>query len=359
MDTYQEGDKICLFGFSRGAYTARALAAMLYRVGLLPPKNVEQVPFAYQIFQDSQQEIKIYKKDKNDPRGYLSKNFRNTFSRQVKVEFVGIWDTVASVGFIPRSLPNTSTNLSVNHVRHALALDERRAKFKASYWNPPKASRNAVQNPKDDKKFEENLETGKQTVEEVWFAGGHGDVGGGWESFREPVQLARIPFRWMIREARKCVPDILWHEETLQSYGILKPDLADCGALEKYVKQETKDAAAKFHSAFTDAKYWYLWRFLEVIPLVKNTKIWGYDVKLPHLPNWWAPRRVRKPETPEERTVVKVHSSVWTRVHHLGERYECAVTLDPSTTEYVDGWTLPTTDKEGNPMPPPPGNLVH
>ncbi|KIO15427.1 hypothetical protein M407DRAFT_87119, partial [Tulasnella calospora MUT 4182] len=131
MDTYQEGDKICLFGFSRGAYTARALAAMLYRVGLLPPKNVEQVPFAYQIFQDSQQEIKIYKKDKNDPRGYLSKNFRNTFSRQVKVEFVGIWDTVASVGFIPRSLPNTSTNLSVNHVRHALALDERRAKFKA------------------------------------------------------------------------------------------------------------------------------------------------------------------------------------------------------------------------------------
>ncbi|KAG8969921.1 hypothetical protein FRC05_000772 [Tulasnella sp. 425] len=91
MNTYQAGDKICLFGFSRGAYTARALAAMLYRVGLLPIRNFEQIPFAYKIFKESKKENKILKQNPDDSRGYLSKNFRSTFSREVTVEFVGIW----------------------------------------------------------------------------------------------------------------------------------------------------------------------------------------------------------------------------------------------------------------------------
>ncbi|KIO29075.1 hypothetical protein M407DRAFT_60257, partial [Tulasnella calospora MUT 4182] len=125
MDRYQDGDKICLFGFSRGAYTARALAGMIRRVGLLPPGNSEHVPFAYKIF-----------KDHDDPLGWICENFKKTFSRNVEVEFVGIWDTVESVGLIPRRLPNTRKNKIVKHVRHALALDERRVKFQASYWRP-------------------------------------------------------------------------------------------------------------------------------------------------------------------------------------------------------------------------------
>ena len=64
---------------------------MLYRVGLLPLSNFELVPFAYKIFKESKKENALMKKDPNNPKGYLSKNFRNTFSRNVIVEFVGIW----------------------------------------------------------------------------------------------------------------------------------------------------------------------------------------------------------------------------------------------------------------------------
>ena len=75
-----EGDKICLFGFSRGAYTARALAGMLYKVGLLPWQNHQQIPFAY----------KMYKRE--DASGWKqSRAFKKTFSIDVQIEFIGVW----------------------------------------------------------------------------------------------------------------------------------------------------------------------------------------------------------------------------------------------------------------------------
>lgn len=64
---------------------------MLARVGLLPPRNAEQVPFAYKIFKEARDEMNWRKKDPNDPRGRVSENFLKTFSRKVEVEFVGIW----------------------------------------------------------------------------------------------------------------------------------------------------------------------------------------------------------------------------------------------------------------------------
>lgn len=64
---------------------------MLYRVGLLPMCNTELVPFAYKIFKQSAKENHIMKKDPTYPRGYLSRNFRSTFSRKVEIEFVGLW----------------------------------------------------------------------------------------------------------------------------------------------------------------------------------------------------------------------------------------------------------------------------
>lgn len=67
---------------------------MLCRVGLLPMWNVEQVPFAYKIFKEAKTEEKIFKENPEDPRGYLSSNFRNTFSREVTVQFVGLWYVV-------------------------------------------------------------------------------------------------------------------------------------------------------------------------------------------------------------------------------------------------------------------------
>lgn len=124
MQNYREGDKICLIGFSRGAYTARALAGMLHKVGLLPAHNQAQIVFAYRWYKD------------NSEYGWkMSADFKRTFSIDADVHFLGCWDTVASVGFIPRILPFAKTNnRSVRYFRHALALDERRAKFKANHW---------------------------------------------------------------------------------------------------------------------------------------------------------------------------------------------------------------------------------
>ncbi|KAI5116598.1 hypothetical protein M0805_006776 [Coniferiporia weirii] len=123
MQNYREGDKICIFGFSRGAYTARALAGMVHKVGLLPAWNEQQVPFAY----------KMYKTDTK--LGWQqSVGFKRTFSLDVDVEFVGVWDTVASVGLLPSTLPFTKSNTAIKVFRHALSLDEHRVKFRPSTY---------------------------------------------------------------------------------------------------------------------------------------------------------------------------------------------------------------------------------
>ena len=76
----EAGDKICLFGFSRGAYTARALAGMLHKVGLLPANNHQQIPFAYQMY------------SRSDAAGWdQSTQFKKAFSIDVTIEFIGVW----------------------------------------------------------------------------------------------------------------------------------------------------------------------------------------------------------------------------------------------------------------------------
>ncbi|KAI0713137.1 hypothetical protein C8T65DRAFT_739009 [Cerioporus squamosus] len=126
MQNYEAGDKICLFGFSRGAYTARALAGMLHKVGLLPSCNNQQVPFAYKMYM------------RTDELGWKqSTAFKKAFSIDVDIEFIGVWDTVCSVGLIPQRLPFTTSCTAIRTFRHALSLDERRAKFKANHYNRP------------------------------------------------------------------------------------------------------------------------------------------------------------------------------------------------------------------------------
>ncbi|KAG5649691.1 hypothetical protein H0H81_002474, partial [Sphagnurus paluster] len=128
MQNYIEGDKICIFGFSRGAYTARSLAGMIHKVGLLPADNHQQVPFAYKMY------------TRADDMGWQQSNgFKLAFSVDVDIEFLGVWDTVDSVGLFPKRLPFTTSNTIVRTFRHAVALDERRAKFKANLWNRPNA----------------------------------------------------------------------------------------------------------------------------------------------------------------------------------------------------------------------------
>ncbi|KAG9034323.1 hypothetical protein FRB95_013359 [Tulasnella sp. JGI-2019a] len=331
METYRAGDKICLFGFSRGAYTARALAGMLYRVGLLPMLNVEQVPFAYKIFSESKKESDILRQDPEDPRGYLSSNFRSTFSREVTIEFVGLWDTVASVGFIPRSLPNTARNPSVLHVRHAVALDENRAKFKSNLWSAPKYDPDAIKVGVDPKKV---VNRDKASVEEVWFAGGHGDIGGGWVPYKTPHALSRIALRWMIREA-DAISSIVWEEDVLKKYRIRQPEAKE--ELDKYIEAEKADALSEYHSAFAWNNFWWV---LELLPI----KIWVKVLEGYHAfwwPNFFAARMIR---TPTDTHPTKIHSSVKTRLEFFnknGKGYKNMAQWDPKLTEIVDPWALP------------------
>ncbi|KAE9399827.1 hypothetical protein BT96DRAFT_820106 [Gymnopus androsaceus JB14] len=226
MQNYKATDRICIFGFSRGAYTARSLAGMIHKVvGILPAYNFQQVPFAYKMF------------IRDDEIGFAqSAQFKKTFSVEATIEFVGVWDTVNSVGLFPHRLPFTASNTLIKTFRHAVSLDERRAKFKANLWNPHPDDKKAGISSNDrkhskhhthDRDAPENRywkDPGAMTdVEEVWFAGCHCDVGGGSVSNEETTSLARIPLRWMIRECFRCNTGILFNSDGLRSLG-LDPD---------------------------------------------------------------------------------------------------------------------------------------
>lgn len=175
---YEEGDRIFLFGFSRGAYTVRALAAMLRFFGLLESRNENLYPYMREI---ALRRIKGDNGPKPDFR--LASAFGHNFTRRrIPIHFVGVWDTVSSVGWLhnPISLPYTSRNQSIMHVRHAVAFDETRKNFRQNLVTP----------------------ADEQDCKEVWFAGAHGDVGGGHP--RDDSGLAAIGLEWMLMEAIDC-----------------------------------------------------------------------------------------------------------------------------------------------------------
>ncbi|KAL0575791.1 hypothetical protein V5O48_006189, partial [Marasmius crinis-equi] len=230
MQNYEAGDKICIFGFSRGAYTARALAGMIHKVGLLPRCNHQQVPFAYKMY------------SRQDKTGWeQSGAFKQAFSIDVNIELLGVWDTVGSVGVIPKRLPFTTSNTHVKYFRHAIALDERRARFKPNLWRhqpkdqqhlglPPGAMPKAKPGPVPKKSGSKSIgDLERQysgdgdlvtNVEEVWFAGCHCDVGGGAVPNDTRNSLARIPLRWMIRQCFLLNTGILFHREMLKYVGM-------------------------------------------------------------------------------------------------------------------------------------------
>jgi len=233
MQHYTPGDRICLFGFSRGAYTARSLAGMLHKVGLLPPGNIQQIPFAYKMYTT-----------KSDKDWKQPNQFKRAFSMDVDIEFVGVWDTVDSVGVIHRILPFSTSNTIIRHFRHAVALDERRAYFKANLWNRPNAREcklglekrkhtkllnlsfgadNDAKEAQNEISFDAADKREETDVKEVWFAGCHCDIGGGSIPNGTPHKLSRIPLRWMIRECARTGSGVLFDPECLKTLG-LNPD---------------------------------------------------------------------------------------------------------------------------------------
>ncbi|KAH7913511.1 hypothetical protein BJ138DRAFT_1002147 [Hygrophoropsis aurantiaca] len=215
MENYEEGDKICIFGFSRGAYTARALAGMLHKVGLLPMRNHQQVPFAYHMY------------CKDDTKGWeLSDGFKSTFSIDVQVEFLGVWDTVSAVGVLPKNLPFTRCVRNIRHFRQALSLDEHRVRFKPVPWTQLEdkvVTKGTDCNPPETE--------GMTVVDEVWFAGCHTDVGGGSVPNGTRHSLARIPLRWMIRQCFMANTGILFYHDMFERIG-MDPD-----SLHPHIKQ--------------------------------------------------------------------------------------------------------------------------
>ncbi|KAK0488038.1 hypothetical protein EDD18DRAFT_1081975, partial [Armillaria luteobubalina] len=162
-DHYQPGDRLFLFGFSRGAYQVRALAGMIEKV---------RIPLLlYTAFH-------IYQRNSAQSPEALVSDFKLMLARAVKVHFVGVWDIVSSVG-ISRTplLPLTTTAFYLCSIRHALVLDGRRVKFLPEYLagdQPSPIGSGHYEEPPDAK--------------EVWFPGSHSD-------------MYALPLLWMENEA--------------------------------------------------------------------------------------------------------------------------------------------------------------
>ena len=199
MHTYEPGDEIFLFGFSRGAYTVRSLAGMLRNSGLLHKSNAERLRAAFD----------LYRREDAPPDSAVATSFRDAYAHEVDIKFLGVWDTVGALGIPPLGLGrfigilgrflnrrhefhDVELSGSVKHGYHALAIDERRAPFEPAIWKPklPKL--------KDGEQLAAATPKPGQVVEQVWFAGYHSDVGGG----NEDAGLSDLALKWMMEKAK-------------------------------------------------------------------------------------------------------------------------------------------------------------
>jgi uncharacterized protein (DUF2235 family) len=188
---YVPGDEIYLFGFSRGAFTARSLAGLISACGLLYRQSLGSLPDAW-IY---------YRSPKPHAPAAFAEKYKVQCHVDPKITFLGVWDTVGSLG-IPGSLlaasnkkefafHDTSPSPLVTRAVQALAIDEHRHDFTPTFWTG-------------------DIPSGV-TIQQVWFAGAHSDVGGGYKT----RSLANIPLVWMAKQAEitglaldwKCLPD--------------------------------------------------------------------------------------------------------------------------------------------------------
>jgi uncharacterized protein (DUF2235 family) len=197
-----EGDEIWLFGFSRGAYTARSLGGLIRKCGLLLPDAGGEITGA-----QVDEAYALYRNDlhPNDPQMVA---FRAAHSREVLIRFIGVWDTVGALGipgvdawfpFARGQYAFHDTDLSkiVQYAYQALALDEHRAAFTPTKWTRPAHTLGPDESATDWKP--------EQTeVEQRWFIGAHADVGGGEAADgagHRPDALPDIALAWLQAKA--------------------------------------------------------------------------------------------------------------------------------------------------------------
>jgi uncharacterized protein (DUF2235 family) len=182
MNTWQPGDKVFVFGFSRGAYTARAFCGMLQTIGLMRPGSENLIPYALRIYARRAKDS-----DLANPEGWdRMERFAKGLSVRIvgddvafPIEYLGVFDTVKATSFIGRDIkwPYTRKLSNVGWVRHAVSIDEQRRPFAPYVVTFP----------------EEGVT--KPNMKEVWFAGIHSDVGGG---FPDNPKLGNISMRWIV-----------------------------------------------------------------------------------------------------------------------------------------------------------------
>ena len=197
---YEPGDDLYLFGFSRGAFTARSLAGLIGNCGILRREHLDAVDDAFALYRSRARSTL--------PNTNEARLFRMTYAHREEpregdhpfaadrtpIRFLGVWDTVGALG-VPLPLPvpqkvrrflsrrwsfhDVELGSHVWHAAHAMAIDERRRPFEPTPFEP-----------------QERAPPG-QTIEQVWFAGVHSDVGGGYLN----PQLADITLLWMADRA--------------------------------------------------------------------------------------------------------------------------------------------------------------
>jgi uncharacterized protein (DUF2235 family) len=274
VDNYEEGDAIYLFGFSRGAYTVRMLAALIHKVGLVSPQQSNLAGSgltAYKQFNNGPDQPGFVPDparltdtpddpDPATPDDQAAQFARILSVRWPTIHFLGVWDTVASV-IVPRPdrfyLPSlqelafTQINPSVKTFRQAASIDEHRRLFRLKPWG-------------EDQKF--NFNRFSQTSNEqpqdalqVWFAGVHSDIGGGYPE--KESGLSKYPLIWMIDEAVKCGLAVI--PATIRHLAWGEPRK---GSPFSYVKP---DYMSPTHDSMT-----LPWRLLEYIPKADKYKEW-------------------------------------------------------------------------------------
>lgn len=180
---YRPGDKVFLIGYSRGAYGVRSLAGVLDMVGLLKAEHATERNIR-----------QAYRHYECNPRGPHAADFVRAYCHeQVPIEMIGIWDTVKALGLrLPllwrwaeerHAFHNHKLGPSVMHGYHALAMDETREVFQPVLWECEPGFRGHV--------------------EQVWFRGTHGDVGGQIGNYDQARPLANISLVWMLEHAER------------------------------------------------------------------------------------------------------------------------------------------------------------
>jgi uncharacterized protein (DUF2235 family) len=207
MEHYTEGDDVFLFGFSRGAFTARTLAGMIARCGLLHPGAPLSVGEVFRRYRDSkpgsagagQSLLELtWLPDEEKSRLPQFDRWLLAHSRRIDIHFIGVWDTVGTLG-IPvgavrglsksNQFHNTNPSVLYKNMYQALAIDEHRGPYGANLWTGFQPEGKELTMPKPDQKLEQR-----------WFIGAHSNVGGGYRS--DP--LALVPLAWLLTKAGEC-----------------------------------------------------------------------------------------------------------------------------------------------------------